>query len=829
MKDPQQGGHRLRPEWADGRPLGLTHRSIVDAILEATGAARAEWSRVHGRLRDSGAAALALRDAGGGRQRLLVQPAPLSAAGVRASLLSLAELTGAGAERRKSEKLAACFRAARGVEIKWLVRTALPHVAVGISLEASVLPALGAARSRPRRRRRRAAAAAPSAPRGGRRRARGIRHAARCGRRLRRVARRRRRRGVRRACALRAGVPARPMLAKPATSAADLVTRLRAAKPPPPDADGAASSSASAAAVVVAAEHKYDGQRAQLHRADDGTVKIFSRKNDEMTAKFPDVVAAAVASARSQRAFIVDAEICAAGGGGGAEDGAADDASAGAEVGSFPGARDAGTGRQLGAGGAACALRRPRARRRVVVRQTAGARRAALHSEFGRVSGAVEFATATDVDLTDGDAAAALDGALRAAIGAGCEGLMVKRLDWPYECSSSNRSDGWLKLKKDYVEGLGDSLDLVPIGGWRGSGRKKKWVSPWLVAVYDPETETFGSVCRVMSGFTDEFYKENTKRTSAPSSAAATTRRAARRRRTATTRRRRARRATRTTLTARGGGGRAAAAGGGARRRRRASRRASGHPSGLSRPKSGRSAARTSPCRRCTAPRWEWSTRARPLAPLPALHSGRLRVLYKRIADATTPSQLRQRSPCRAGSSPSRRARLECVVRELRVHIAPHAYRASRVNSGRSLFRMPRRPGSRRSASGWLTVTSGDLRVSCRAAGHCAATGSCSTRNAVRSSLHLEALTWVVDDDPLAHFEPSLLRQEARCKLCRIFASPLSLMNWLTRSLNLPSRSFFATMKRSSRRLRSAGSMPTDFAVAEGARCSHLASLDHVT
>ena len=49
------------------------------------------------------------------------------------------------------------------------------------------------------------------------------------------------------------------------------------------------------------------------------------------------------------------------------------------------------------------------------------------------------------------------------------------------------------------------------IGGWRGSGRKKKWVSPWLVAVYDPETETFGSVCRVMSGFTDEFYKENTK------------------------------------------------------------------------------------------------------------------------------------------------------------------------------------------------------------------------------------------------------------------------------------------------------------------------------
>ena len=60
------------------------------------------------------------------------------------------------------------------------------------------------------------------------------------------------------------------------------------------------------------------------------------------------------------------------------------------------------------------------------------------------------------------------------------------------------------------IEGMGDSLDLVPIGGWRGQGRKKRWVSPWLMATYDARTGTLGSVCRVMSGFTDAFYKENT-------------------------------------------------------------------------------------------------------------------------------------------------------------------------------------------------------------------------------------------------------------------------------------------------------------------------------
>jgi hypothetical protein len=32
--------------------------------------------------------------------------------------------------------------------------------------------------------------------------------------------------------------------------------------------------------------------------------------------------------------------------------------------------------------------------------------------------------------------------------------------------------------------------------------------SPFLLACYDPEREEYQSVCRVMSGFTDAFYKE---------------------------------------------------------------------------------------------------------------------------------------------------------------------------------------------------------------------------------------------------------------------------------------------------------------------------------
>ena len=61
---------------------------------------------------------------------------------------------------------------------------------------------------------------------------------------------------------------------------------------------------------------------------------------------------------------------------------------------------------------------------------------------------------------------------------------------------------------RDYCEGLRDSLDLVPIGAWHGNGRKVGWLSPFLMAAWDPETEQYQSVCRCMSGFTDAFYAE---------------------------------------------------------------------------------------------------------------------------------------------------------------------------------------------------------------------------------------------------------------------------------------------------------------------------------
>ena len=54
---------------------------------------------------------------------------------------------------------------------------------------------------------------------------------------------------------------------------------------------------------------------------------------------------------------------------------------------------------------------------------------------------------------------------------------------------------------------LGDTLDLVPIGAWHGNGRKVRWWSPILLAVWDEHLGRLVAVCKCMSGFTDAFYE----------------------------------------------------------------------------------------------------------------------------------------------------------------------------------------------------------------------------------------------------------------------------------------------------------------------------------
>lgn len=317
-------------------------------------------------------------------------------------------------------------------------------------------------------------------------------------------------------CQIQLLTPIAPMLAHPAHSLEQVAKLMRGTTESDPD---------HLRERPMTMEWKYDGVRCQAHY-DGSTVRLFSRHMLDSTEQYPDAAKACIEAATALKklemdsadttSFIIDAEIV------GIEVHEGKDGTTTERLLPFQDLsrrkkkNDHGQGVQVKVFAFDVMLLNGTS----YIQESLETRRSVLRQHFRETE---NFAYVASWDLPSFDEAK-IRNFLENAVQGGAEGLMMKLLGQkpsietpsplvdarvttsPYEAGT--RSHSWLKIKRDYVAGYADTIDVVPIGAWYGNGRKaqRSFLSPVLLAVYDEEEDVYRSISRCMS-FTDAMYE----------------------------------------------------------------------------------------------------------------------------------------------------------------------------------------------------------------------------------------------------------------------------------------------------------------------------------
>jgi len=90
------------------------------------------------------------------------------------------------------------------------------------------------------------------------------------------------------------------------------------------------------------------------------------------------------------------------------------------------------------------------------------------------------------------------------AIADGCEGLVCKAIGKDSVYQAGARGWLWIKYKRDYKSEMTDTVDLVVVGAFHGRGKRAGTYGALLLAAYNGETDTFETVTKCGTGFTDK-------------------------------------------------------------------------------------------------------------------------------------------------------------------------------------------------------------------------------------------------------------------------------------------------------------------------------------
>jgi len=438
---------RIHPDY-EGIELGLAEKMVIRVLAHATGL---DDARIERMWKEKGDLGLVAEESIAARRQKPLESTPLTIAKVYAKLDAIARESGEGSQDRKIRLLADLLSNASPGEAKYIVRMVVGKMRLGVA-DMTIIDAL-------------AATFATKADRDRVERAYNVSSD------LGEVARVIAAKGLAGLDGIHLKLfrPIRAMLAERLETLEEIFERMGKA----------------------ALEYKYDGLRVQAH-VSPAKIQLFSRHLENITGQFPEIVEGLRTAIRDRDA-IVEGEAVPV---------------------------DANTGEFL----PFQEVSRRRGRKTEVERMAKefpvtlftfdclfregedftprpySERRKALESLVKTADG-IRHST---IRVTDDvkEAEAFFDESLQA----GCEGLMAKALDSPYEAGA--RGYQWVKFKKEYSAAMSDTIDLVVVGAFAGRGKRAGTYGALLMAAYDPKADLFRTTCKLGTGFDDETLRQ---------------------------------------------------------------------------------------------------------------------------------------------------------------------------------------------------------------------------------------------------------------------------------------------------------------------------------
>lgn len=428
-----------------GIELGIGEKLAIQAIARAFGVNADEVERLYKELGDLGSVAERLA---GNKKQMTLFSQPLTVERVYDNFYRIATASGSGSQELKLRLLIDLLNDAEPLEARYIVRIPLGKLRLGVG-DATILEALAIARTGSREFKER------------------LERAYNLCSDLGYVAKVLYEKGPEAIQNFKivVGIPIRPALAQRAQSAEEIVSRLG----------------------TCAAEAKYDGFRCQIHKKGD-KVWIFSRRLENMTNMFPEIIEGTLKQFDAEEAIFEGEAIA-----------------YNEETGEFyPFQMTIQRKRKYGIKEAAeeyplklFAFDLIYADGVDYTPKPYKERRAELEKRIKKgdvldLSEKVIVSTAEDLEKF-----------FESCVERGLEGIVAKDLNAPYIAGA--RKWAWIKLKRSYRGELSDTLDVVIVGYYKGRGKRSQFgLGGILVAVYDKDEDTFRTIAKAGSGFTEE-------------------------------------------------------------------------------------------------------------------------------------------------------------------------------------------------------------------------------------------------------------------------------------------------------------------------------------